>query len=441
MIRQFVVAALTFGSIAIANGQPAPVTDVTNAQFDPENAVAPNSTEIEGDGLKVGEGTVLHPTFGVETGYISNVFYTQSNPTGAALIRVLAQIGSASLSQSRLTSPNSEGQTETNKGELQYNFSARLGYDIMLSSDKNVSATDGLNAGLSLHGMANPMGTVSFGFDEDFTRLIRAANYETDADTNRDINVLRLAMNIHPAGRTVSGFLYYQNVVDVFEKDSEQFANRWDNSVGIHPQWQWLPQTQLYADVSQGIDAGLGTSSTKVTSYPLTAKAGLATLLNLNTTVNLEGGYTNGFYSSGPSYSGPVVGAQLGYRYSPLGRITLLYNWQYQDSINANFYRDHIIQLSVRQMVDPVTFVVQPEIRFRNYSGITIVDGPPQRDDIIVSVLAGVHYSFKNWLSATLDYRFSTVQTDYRYMPLGGGTLDDPSYVRHELLLGLRAAL
>ncbi len=71
------------------------VPDVTNASFDSAVAVQP-ITSVEGHGVKVGEGTVLHPSFGVETGYISNVFYS-NNPQGAGVLRLMAQVAMASL--------------------------------------------------------------------------------------------------------------------------------------------------------------------------------------------------------------------------------------------------------------------------------------------------------------------------------------------------------
>jgi hypothetical protein len=121
--------------------------------------------------------------------------------------------------------------------------------------------------------------------------------------------------------------------------------------------------------------------------------------------------------------------------------VALAYSLQYQDSINANYYRDHVIQLLFEQLVNPFVVVVQPEVHFREYNGVTIVNGPMTRDDVIFAVVAGVHYNFRNWIAATLNYRFSMVDTDYRYMPIGGGSVLDPSYVRHELLAGVRFAL
>ena len=88
--------------------------------------------------------------------------------------------------------------------------------------------------------------------------------------------------------------------------------------------------------------------------------------------------------------------------------------------------------------------MAQPELHFREYRGITyavpsLMGAADTRDDVIFAVTAGIHYNFRNWVAATANYRFSTVQTDY--MDPAGGTVDDPSYVRHELLVGMRMAL
>jgi hypothetical protein len=83
---------------------------------------------------------------------------------------------------------------------------------------------------------------------------------------------------------------------------------------------------------------------------------------------------------------------------------------------------------------------VRPEIRFREYEG-TLVMGTTgnTRDDLLFGAVVGMRYSFRDWIAATLDYQLTIDQTDFRYSP-GAGLMDDPSYVRHELLLGVRAA-
>jgi hypothetical protein len=436
MSRSWLVIALLVVSSGVALAEEG--NSLSASAFDPEQATAP-TTGVEGDGLKVGEGTVIHPIFGVQTGLISNVFYEENATNTAGLLRLFAEIGAGSLSTARLTPTNAgAGGEEINQGDFQYRASLRLSWDQLLSGNDTVTATGGLGIGATLRGLVNPMGTWSFGFDENFTRLIRAANFETDADTNRDINTLALNLIYHPTTRSIGGYLYYNNTLDVFERGEQAFADRLQHRFGIHPSWRLLPQSVLYADVSLGVFGGIG-DSMKVSSMPLVAQMGFATLFTPKTSLNIHAGYTNGFYASGPSYSSVTAGAQLGYRYSPLGRVAATYDLRYDDSVNANFYRDHIFRVWVQQDFVPFALVVQPEVHLRHYEGITVVGGPPSRDDLIFSLIAGVHYNFRNSLAVGIDYHLSAVTSDYRYMT--DGAIDDPSFVRHQLLLGLRWAL
>lgn len=428
---------------APARAQVSP-NDISISTFNPGDAVAPAST-VEGNGIKVGEGTVLRPVFGVETGFVSNVFFEDQNPETAGLLRLIAQIGAGSLGKARLHPSATVDQDDPQAddlGALEYRASLRLSYDLLLSNNETVTETGGLGVGATIRGMVNPSGRFAFGFEDDFHRLIRAANFETDANTNRDVNYLRLLLMFQPRDHAISGYLYYTNTIDIFESDNQEFADRMMNRVGVHPQWRFLPQTQAYLDLSWGVVTPLG-DSMKPGSYPLILRGGLATLLNLRTTLNIDAGYTNGFYSSGPSFSAPVIGAQVGYRYSPLGRATLGYNLVYTDSINANYYRDHIIHASFQQLFNPLVVMVQPELHFRQYNGVNAVPGimpsSDTRNDTIVSVIGGVHYQFRGWFAATLNYRFSLVDSDLTYV--FGSTRDDPSFVRHELLAGLRIAM
>ena len=440
-------AALVAGSVARAdNPQPAelPWTDPT---LDPNQALNPTAL-VTGAGIKIGEGTIFQPQVGLETGVISNVFYTNTGEVAAGLLRLLLEIGTGSLPNQRLgitttaVDPTATtAPTMVDRGDFQYSANLYASWDQYLSTNDSVNAQGGLGGGLLLRGLVNPQQALQFSFGENFSRQIRATNFESNIDTNRDINSLGLRLTYAPLGRSLSGYLYYMNTIDVFETDNQQFADRMLNSAGLHVNWQWLPLTRVFAEVSQGFDTGIG-SSQKVNSLPLTVSTGIQTVLTLNTTLNAHIGYTNGFYSAGPSYSSVVAGALAGYSYSPLGRVTLGYSYDHADSINANFYRDHLFQLSVEQYFVPFVIYAQPELRFREYEG-TIVMGTGTmgnvRDDVILGVNAGARYSFRDWLVGTLDYRFADVQTDFRY-DAGGGLIVNPSYVRHELLLGVRAA-
>jgi hypothetical protein len=433
------------GPTAVAwadDGIPAPP-----AALSPGGAIAPVSI-VTGSGIVIGEGTVFHPEIGIETGVVSNVFYQNRSPVAAGLLRILAEVGTSSLPNQRLSGKTTgddgdpstpQSLTTQNPGDFLYSADLYASWDQYLSTNDNVMAQGGLGGGVLLRGIVNPQRPLQFGFQEDFSRVIRATNFESNADTNRDINHLGLRLSYAPIGRSLGGYLYYENTIDVFEDNTQQFANRLQNAVGLRVNWQWLPLTRVYVDVSEGYYTGLGLSQ-KVNSYPLTAVAGIQTALSLNTTLAARAGYTNGFYASGPNYSSVVATLQAGYRYSPLGRVTASYGYDHQDSINANFYRDHALGVSIEQYFIPFIVFVQPEVRLRRYEG-TIVVGTTgnTRDDLLVGATVGMRYSFRDWIAATLDYQLQAVDTNFRYDP-GNGMIVDPSYVRHQLLLGVRAA-
>jgi hypothetical protein len=416
--------------------------------MDPNDAMSPISL-VRGAGVKVGEGTVFQPQVGVETGVVSNVFYQDTGGVTAGLLRILAEIGTGSLPNQRLgLRPVTDEQDATanqpslytDSGDFQYLASLYASWDQYLSTNRDVNAQGGLGGGLLLRGIVNPQRPLQFSFQENFNRLIRATNFESPVDTNRDINTLGLRLNYLPTGRSLAGYLYYQNTIDVFESGNQQFANRLQNQLGLRANWQWLPLTRVFADVSAGFNTGIGDSK-KVNSLPLTAMAGIQTVLTLNTTLTAHLGYTNGFYAAGPSYSAIVGGVLFGYRYSPLGRVTAQYSYDHADSINANFYRDHLFQLTFEQYFVPFVVYARPELRLRQYQGTSTVimaGSGDTRDDTILGATLGMRYNFRDWIAGTLDYHLEDVQTDFRYMT-DGLTLN-PSYVRHELLLGVRAA-
>src|SRR5664279_3297955 len=127
MTRVLAAVAVLISLDAIASAQAAPA-DVSITSFNPEDATAPVSG-VEGPGVKIGEGTVLHPVFGAETGVISNVFYDATSPQAAGVLRLLAQVGTSSLSPERLAPTASDDESEQNEGSFQYKAAVRASYD------------------------------------------------------------------------------------------------------------------------------------------------------------------------------------------------------------------------------------------------------------------------------------------------------------------------
>ena len=442
-MKRVALILLAVGAVRSAradNPDTVPGISETAPGITPEGALAPISI-VEGPGVKVGEGTVLHPIVGLETGYVSNVFYEDQSPRGAAIMRFLAQVGTGSLSPQRLAMASDEATTPENPGSFVYRADLRLTYDLHLSGNDAVTEQNGLGVGALLRGQIYPKQTWSFLFLENFQRIIRATNFESSDQTNRDINRVQLGLQFAPVGRSMQGLLHYENIIDVFEDESQRFANRIQHLIGLTYSWRWRPYTVLFADYTQGIYGGLGGESVKNDALPMTFTAGIQTLLSVKTSVVARAGYTNGFYSAGPSYSAFVGGLEFGWRYAPTGRVTALYEYGHHDSINANFYRDHAFRMLLEQQVVPLVFYLQPELRLRRYEGIMQVlpTAPDTRDDLIVALSAGARYNLRDWFATVAEYKLTAIDTDYRYM--SGTVTDDPSYVRHEFMIGVRAAL
>jgi opacity protein-like surface antigen len=423
---------------------PAPTATGNMAgQVDPAWMAVNPVAIVQGTGLKVGESSTIYPVVGIETGFVSNVFYQDSDPTAAGLLRVLGEAGFGSLSPARLNINALDPVTTeaATPPTFQGRADAYASWDQYLSGNDKVTAQGGFAGGLVMRGIVNGGHPVTLDVFDQFQRVIRPTNFETSDNTNRDINSLLVRLQYAPTGRRLSGYLYYAHHLELFEEDQQQFADRLDHTFGVRLQYQVFPLTRVYADLSEGVFGGIGSSSTKVSSYPFTALAGVETDLSLNVTLNARIGYTQGFYSSGPDYATVIGGVQLGYRYSPLGRLLLMYSYDHQDSINANFYRDHVIQGILEQQVEPFSVFIRPEVHFRQYEGLLpqIMPSSPVRDDTIFDLWAGARYNFRSWIAATLEYHITSDQTDFRYS--FNGLMDDPSYLRHEVMLGLRAAL
>ncbi len=395
---------------------------------------------VEGAGVRVGEGTVLHPILGLESGVVQNVFYEENDTKASGILRILGQISVGSLPAERMQMPQETDPDTKNFGDLAFRGDAALMYEQYLSGNDRVLNQGGLSADLMAQGIVFPKQTWQFAFRDEFIRSIRPTNFESDSNLRRDVNHLNLDLRFRPIGRTIHWSLGYSNRIDHFEDSRQQFADRILHRGHFRLTYQWLPITQLYGDVSLGYSGPLGDASTRPTSYPLKAYAGIATALTVKTNLNARVGFGKGFYSD-TDFTNIVGRVQLSYRPSPEVRLSGMYEYDFEDSINANFYRDHAIAFRADYRRNRLTINGMTELRFRAYRQVIaeVMSAERDRNDVIFAVGAGMIYNFKNWIAATLDYNLTLDQTDFRYMA-DATTLDDPSFVRQVVLLGVRAA-
>jgi hypothetical protein len=403
------------------------------------------SDVVEGAGIKVGEGTVIHPVLGVESGLVYNVFYEEgsASPKTSGLLRVIGEIAVGSLPPERLAAPEEQEESTRNYGDLAFRAELHAQYEEYLSGSELIRSHRNLAFAALARGLVYPHRTWQFGFEDDIRRETRPTNFESTQDTDRIINRVGLQLRYRPMGRALSGTLSFNNTIDYFEDDDQQFANRMANIFGLEVAWQLFPVTRLYSNVSFGFVGGFGDASTRPSSMPLRINAGIQTALTVKSSVGARVGFAKGFYDTGPDFTMVTGGLRFGYRFSPQGRLSLAYDYDFQDSINANYYSDHAIIAKIDQIIRQFGLTAATEVRFRHYAGIIMeimpVGGETSRDDIIFSATFSGAYNFRHWIAATLDYRFTTDQTDFRYIPEAGIT-DDPSFTRHQIMAGVRAA-
>jgi hypothetical protein len=401
---------------------------------------------VEGPGYPVGEGTVVHPVLGAELGFTDNVFYEEGGQQNASgILRLLAEASIASKD------PEPEAQDpldadapapEPPHQSIQFRAGGMLSYYEYLSGSEVVRSQR--NLGADLHGniIVNPQGVIAFEAFDRFVRDTRPTNFESFSDTNRDSNSLGLGLKYQPGGRQITAALKWENFIDYFEDPDQRYANRMINTSRARGEWAFFPYSKAYLDLSYGFIGGFGNTSgmasAKRSAQPIRGGLGVATAITEMFTVKANVGWAYAAYEGGASYNSPVLGGEVGFRYSPMGRFIVEYAWEKKDSINSDFYSEHYIGGRIDQQLSRFVLTGVGGVRWRTYEGIPMEVGAPTRDDLIFNVGARLQYAFRDWMAAVADWRTEVDQTDYRTM--FGGDTDDPSYVRTEVTAGVRAA-
>ena len=396
---------------------------------------------VEGPGYELSEGTVLHPSVGAETGAVSNVFREQADAVASPLLRLLADLDIASRPPERLGQAEDASGSTATPPNLEFRAGVRFTYTEYLTGNAAARAQRDLGINADLNVVGYPQGTTRFTVQNSFVRDVRPRNFESRGSLDRDINHLTLKLGVHPRGRSISGSLRYENTIDIFESDGSQFANRLQHLAGVRAEWRFLPITLFSLDTSFGFYGGLGADAEafKVSSTPLRIVLGVATALTERTTIRGTVGFAKGFYSAGADYTTAVGSLAFGYRYSPVGRVVVSYAHELKDSINANFYRDHEFRITVDQQIARVLLQGVVEARLRGYRGVPMsLGGGDIRDDLLFSAGLDGHFVMRDWLAITGHYRTVIDSTEFRYTAID--VVDDPSYVRHEVMAGARAA-
>ncbi len=395
-------------------------------------ALAEPGRILEGNGYRLSEGVVLHSSAGAEGGVISNVFYEDDDPVASGILRIAGDVRVSSRDGARL----SEGSRQ----RLSFDAGLGLGYQEYLSGNATVRAQRDLDIDAFGNLVAFPDGDLSFELDNRLRRVSRPTNFESTLKLNRLVNELSLGPDWRPGGGTMTFGLRYRNRLDFFERSDAPYPDRVHHSGHIEAAWDFLPATTFSFDGSIGYYDTIGDSvltKNRATNYQ--GMLGLSTAITERTGAEGYAGYRYTDYDAGENFSGVVGGLSLSHYYSPVGMASVGYERVVQDSINANFFKDHRIHAGATQQIERFVLGASGDIRFRDYVGVpdAAAGESDRREDFIVGSNLDLRYQMQNSMQASLRYRVARVQTDF--VP-GAAEDGDPSYVRHMVLAGFRAA-
>lgn len=399
---------------------------------------------VEGKGVKVGEGTVVRPILGIETGWVSNLYYDDTDQTQVAALRLMAAFSTGSAGEERTKVEAPEGdQDKVSQGEppsVKWALGAKLRYTEYPFSSQRAEMQRNLGADANLDLVIKPQGTFRVELSDKFARDTNPTNFESRFQVNRDVNELKTGLVYQPGGRAITAGLHYQNRIDYFESSDQSFASRIQHQVLLSADWQWLPITKFSFEGSYGIYLPLDNSSWKQESSPISGRIGIASAITEKTFGRASLGWAYAGYSFGEGYNTPVGDLEFGYRYSPTGKFSIAYSYDFNDSINANFFRDHAVLFKLDQQINRWVFDGIFDVRLRGYRGVPpqLMASSPNRDDFVMGVLARLRYLYRDRLSFSGTWRSTVDQTNFRYT--AGPGVDNPSYDRHEFMLGATAA-
>ncbi len=395
------LATLLAGSVALAQEE-------VNVGYGglPSKASGESNT-----GIQLSEGTLLHAGLGVEAGYDTNVFYSDTNAKGSSIVRVMPFVD---VTNATRNGPAAHALTFDVRGGLQYRY-----YGSSDPAIKQYSSAWNPNAGVSLNlGGAQ----LAFGVADIFAR-IEDAPYAGQSATpggpplTRNNNQASAELRWSPGGGRLTGTLRFTNMVDIFD-NSYSYADAVTDTLMLDASWKWLPKTAVFLNVQQGwiyyinkndIQTAAGVPTSKNNSYPLHATVGLRGLLTEKTAAYVALGYVNGFYSSGGTTNGFLGStfAEVAFTVRPtqLSRFVVGARHDFVNSVITNFaYNDTVYASYVQQIAARLALDLSARYAHLNYQGQSVDPTQANRVDNLFQVGATVDYFLRNWAYLGIGY-------------------------------------
>lgn len=306
----------------------------------------------EGRGVRTGNFE-LHPGFGVELGYDSNVFYEPSvlQPNPALRIRATPSLSLSTLGPQRSANSDSAATalpTVNFRGGVALIYYEWIG----LGGADRVSRLRNLGAQANLRLELFPQRTWQFALTDEFTRTIQPGPELPDVPPaagdytfNRNYNHATAELAYAP-GRGVFDFrLGYGLNVSIFDSTQLDRYNYLQHEIFLRNRWRFLPKTALvweanatplsYTDPRAGGTVGTnGVSS----STPVSTRFGINGLITERIAVMALVGYGATFFEQGDNTDTVIGQAELRWLVRESTNLKVGFLRDLQNSFFGNFF-------------------------------------------------------------------------------------------------------
>jgi len=419
------------------------------------NAEVPIPKTEDGEGLPVGQRSVVHLGVAVPIGLDSNVFSSDRNedpqPAGFIYPSAWVGIGNREVRDGLLMSP-----PERTGRVADYGFSIIGGFRQLLSGDPVVRSQPRFSIGARGRLNLLPGRRFSLVANEDYYYGSDPTNFRVDGrsfNLNRHDQHADVTMYFRPGGGRLSLSLGYLNELLRFIDGSQYRSNRNVNGLLHETKWRFLPKSALVFEYQffftryLAEDIGVGRNES---SFAHRFNTGYRGQLQRRLTLDAIIGWGLAFYRAdvnGPDFSGLIGNITLSYYPTLESQLQLSLFRDFHDSLWGNYYVDNGVRAFARhtfrfKMIGHAGISVsgrtyhglpEPGLEDQNIDEITGQRSADlQQRSTVATIDIGVEQPLRRVFSVALSYTLRVDGTDTAVHYTNGVT-DELGYIKHLL--------
>ncbi len=384
-------------------------------------------------GVKLSDDSVLHVGVGAEAGYDTNVFYSDTAPVSAPLMRVTPF--------AEITNATRGGAAPSN---LFYDLATSLQYREYLGGGEEAKQQRAFNPTISGNAEMGAGQRYGFLLADQFVRTEEPPYGTSRANITRNNNVASAQVRAAPGGGRLQALLRYTNGIDVFDNADLKYANLMGNELLFDGSWRWLPKTAIFVQAAQGAISYFNKDSDplnhKENSFPFRVMGGLRGLVTEKLSVNLAVGYAAGFYqgvATNPTgISNLAALGEINYKITQLTEFVVGYRHEFRNSVIGTFYDLDSPYVGLRQKVgSQLSILAHARYEFRRYHGFQLAGNGASRSDQFLQAGLQVDYQVQKWFYAGVGYLLMKNTTDFQ--TTGVTSMGGFNYVKQQVFARL----